>query len=38
MSDTELVSLEDTTDEIFQKQLIQIDTLKVLKDIKDNLK
>lgn len=38
MSDTELVSLEGITDEIFQKQLIQIDTLKVLKDIKDNLK
>ena len=37
-SDTELGSLEDITDEIFQKQLIQIDTLKVLKDIKDNLK
>ena len=38
MSDTELVSLEDITDEIFQKQLIQIVTLNVLKNIKDNLK
>ena len=38
MSDTELILLEDITDEIFQKQLIQIDKLKVLRDIKDSLK
>lgn len=31
MSDTELTSLEDIADEIFQKQLVQIDKLKMLK-------
>ena len=31
MSDTELASLEDIADEIFQKQLVQIDKLKMLK-------
>lgn len=38
MTDTELVSLEDVADEIFQKQLIQIDKLRALRDIKNNIK
>ena len=38
MSNTEPILLEDITDEIFQKQLVQIDKLKSLRDIKDSLK
>lgn len=38
MTDAELVSLEDVADEIFQKQLIQIDKLKALRNIKNNIK
>lgn len=38
MTDAELVSLEDVADEIFQKQLIQIDKLRALKNIKNNIK
>ena len=36
MTDAELVSLEDIADEIFQKQSIQIDKLRALKNIKNN--
>ena len=37
MTDAELTSLEDVADEIFQKQSIQVNKLKELKNIKNNI-